>query len=69
MPRCASAHLAAAMAMSEVATFSVGDVALANAGALDDPLIVGFDHFFEIVVGEYAGRYVAAQRGDFRLGH
>ena len=42
----------------------VHDVALANAGALDDPVIGGFDHFFEIVVGQKAGRNVGAESGD-----
>ena len=33
----------------------VDDVALANAGALGNPLVVGGDHFFEVCVGEQAG--------------
>ena len=38
----------------------VDDVTLADAGALDDPLVVGGDHFFEVGVGEQAGRDVGA---------
>jgi hypothetical protein len=30
-------------------------VALADAGALGDPLVVGGDHFFKVCVGEEAG--------------
>jgi hypothetical protein len=30
-------------------------VALADAGALDDPIVVGGDHFLEVGVGEEAG--------------
>ena len=47
--------------------FGGGDVALADAGALDDPLVVGLDHLFEVLVGEHARRDIAAERGDFRL--
>ena len=37
------------------------DVALANAGALDDPVVGGFYHLFQIVVGQQARRDVGAQ--------
>ena len=67
MPRCASAHLAASIAMSEVAISGVGDVALANAGALQDPLVVGLDQLFQILVRQHARRGIAPERGDFRL--
>ena len=39
----------------------------ADAGALHDPLIVGLHQLFEVLVGEHAGRGIAAERGDFRL--
>ena len=67
MPRCASAQRAASIAMSEVAISGAGDVALADAGPLQDPLVVGLDHLFQILVGENARRRIAAERGDFRL--
>ena len=38
----------------------IGDVALADAGALDDPLVVGFDELFEVLIGEDARRDIAA---------
>ena len=44
-----------------------GDVALGDAGAVDDPFVVGLDHFFEIGIGQHAGRNVAPERGDFRF--
>ena len=34
----------------------IRDVALADAGALQDPLVVGIDHLFQILVGEHARR-------------
>ena len=37
-----------------------GDVALGNSDALQNPFVAGLDHLFEIVVGEHAGRHVAA---------
>jgi hypothetical protein len=48
----------------------VGEVAGANACALHDPLVVGFDALFgqlgrEIGVGEAIGRQVAARSHDF----
>ena len=51
----------------------VDDVALANAGALGDPLVVGGDHLFEVGVGEQMGRNEGSYRrnlgadGDPRL--
>ena len=38
----------------------VDEVAFADAGALDDPLVVGVDHFFEVGVGQQAGRNVGS---------
>ena len=37
-----------------------GDTALTDAGALDDPLVVGLDHALEVGVGQDAfdGRYL-----------
>jgi hypothetical protein len=37
---------------------------LADADALHDPLIVGVDKFFEVGVGEKAGRDVGAESAD-----
>ena len=42
-------------------------MALADSGAVYDPLVVGRDHFFEVLVGEHAGRRVAPQRADLGL--
>ena len=44
------------------------DMALADSGAIHDPLVVGLDHLFEVLVGEHARRSVAPQRADFGLG-
>ncbi len=43
----------------------VDEMTLADAGALDDPLVVGFDHLFEVCVGEDPGWNVSAEGGDF----
>ena len=67
MPRCASAQRAASIAMSEVAISGRGDVALADAGALHDPLVVGVDHLFQVLIGQHARRRIAPERADFRL--
>ena len=42
----------------------VDDVALANAGALHDPLVGGVDHLLEIGVGQQARRHVGGQALD-----
>jgi len=34
-------------------------MALADARPIHDPLVVGRDHLFEVLVGEHAGRRVA----------
>ena len=47
----------------------IGDVALANAGTLDNPLVVGLDHFFQIVISQNARRNVATERSNFGLWH
>ena len=52
MPRRSSASCAAAAASSEVPVPFLGDAALADAGALEDPLIGRVDEGFEIVVAE-----------------
>jgi hypothetical protein len=39
-------------------------MALANADALHDPLIIGVDKFFEVGVGQKAGRNVGAESAD-----
>ena len=41
------------------------DVALADTGAFDDPLVRGFYHLFQIFVGEQARRDVGSQGADF----
>ena len=40
----------------------IDDVALADAGALQDPLVVGVDHALEIVVGQQPRRHVGGER-------
>ena len=47
----------------------VDDVALADSGAFDNPLIAGFDHLLEIGVGQKAGRDVSPQSADFCSGN
>ncbi len=42
----------------------VDDVAFADADAGENPVIVGVDHFFEVGVGEKAGRHVGAEGAD-----
>jgi hypothetical protein len=45
----------------------LGDVALANAGTLDDPLVVGVDpHGREVMVRDDPVRYGVAGAGDIR---
>ena len=43
----------------------VGNVALANARALQDPLVGGLDHVFQVLIGEDARRDVGSERSDF----
>jgi hypothetical protein len=47
----------------------VDDVALADAGPLQDPLVARVDHALEIRVGEHAGRHVGGEAGDARTLH
>ena len=47
----------------------VRDMALADAGPLQDPLVVGLDHLLEVLIGEEARRRVAPQRADFTFGN
>ena len=42
----------------------IDDVALADAGALQDPLVVGVDHPLEIVVGQQPRRHVGGEPAD-----
>ena len=42
----------------------VDEMTLADADALHDPLVIGVDNFFEIGVGEKAGRNVGAESAD-----
>ena len=42
----------------------VHEMALADADALHDPLVVGVDNFFEVGVGEKAGWNVGAESAD-----
>ena len=44
----------------------IDDVALADAGALQNPLVGGVDHLLEIGVGQHARRHVGRQRRDRR---
>ena len=45
---------------------SFGDeVAFADTGALNDPLVIGFDHLFEVGVGKDTLRDVSAEGADF----
>ena len=46
--------------------FALEDVAFADAGALDDPLVAGIDHLGQLGVGENVGRHVAEHPGDRR---
>ena len=43
----------------------IDDVALANAGALHDPLVRGLDQLLEIGVGQQARRHVRREALDF----
>ena len=42
----------------------VDEMTLADADALHDPLVIGVDKFFEVGVGEKAGRNVGAESAD-----
>ena len=42
----------------------VHQMALANSGAFQDPLVGGFHHLFQVLVGEDARRNVGPQGGD-----
>src|SRR6185436_17082718 len=44
----------------------IDDVALADAGALKDPFVVGLDQLFEVGVGEHSRRDVRREAGDAR---
>ena len=44
----------------------IDDVALADAGALQDPLVAGVDHLLEVGVGQHARRHVGGEAGDAR---
>src|SRR5580692_3383768 len=46
--------------------FALEDVAFADAGALDDPLVAGIDHLGQFGVGENVGRHIAEHPGDRR---
>ena len=48
------------------------DMALANPGAIDNPIVGGFYHLFQIIVGQQAGRNEGAQGSNLgarELGH
>ena len=49
-PACAMAFSAASFARSDVADTRIDDVALADARALEDPLVGGVHHLLEILV-------------------
>ena len=42
----------------------LGDVALADPGALQDPLVGGVDQLLEVGVGQHARRHVGGEAGD-----
>ena len=44
----------------------VHDVPLADAGALQDPLVGGLDHLLQVGVGQQARRDASPERGDLR---
>ena len=49
----------------------VHDMAFANADARHDPLVGGLDHFFQVGIGQQAGRDIGAEGADLgadRLG-
>ena len=45
------------------------DMALANAGALADPFVIGVDQLFEVGIGQHFFRQVAASSRDARIDH
>src|ERR1700693_5655529 len=47
--------------------FGRGDVALHDAGTLDNPLVGGLDHPLQVLVGQNSGGRIAAQRSDLCL--
>jgi hypothetical protein len=51
-PAASSAARAAAVARSLVSFTLCGDMALADAGALYDPLVIGIDQFLEVRIGQ-----------------
>ncbi len=63
-PRAARQRRRGFDGQSLVADPFVDEVTLADAGALDDPLVVGVDHFFEVCIGEDTGWNVGADGGD-----
>ena len=42
----------------------VGEMAFANAGAIQDPLVGGVDHLFQVSVGKQAGRNIGSKSAD-----
>ena len=46
----------------------IGDVPLADPGTLQDPLVGGIDHLFQVLVRQDAGRRVTAEGRNFRFG-
>ena len=46
----------------------VRNVPLANADAVHNPLVVGLDQLFQILIRQNVGWRVATERSDFRLG-
>ena len=42
----------------------IDDVALADAGSLEDPFVRGLDQLFEIGIGQQPRRHIGGQRGD-----
>ena len=67
MPARTSAWREAAMPRSDVSSPVVGDVALLDAGALDDPFVAGVDDAGEIVIGHHALGQIARRRRGSRI--
>ncbi len=43
----------------------IDEVAFADPGAFHDPLVVGFDHFFQIGIGQKPRRDISSEGADF----
>ena len=66
IPRCSSAFLPLLPPYRRLLS-PAADVPLQDAVALDDPLVVGVHHLFQILIREHSWRRVAAERSYFRF--